>query len=265
MAEIMTVQLQKQAKVLLPQHQALIGASGIAPEVVAARRYRSVATKAELRSLGFGDRQCRLPALLIPIWDVTGKIGTYQARSDEPRIGDNGKPIKYETPRGSRMVLDVPPPARPQIADPSIPLFVTEGARKADALVSRGLCCIALLGVWNWRGTNDIGGKVALPDWEDIALNDRPVCICFDSDMMAKSEVHKALIRLKAFLDQRGAKVRVIYLPSGHRGEKVGVDDYLAAGHSVEQLLALASHYIQSSPQTTTDWLQGLIGRPNLA
>ena len=45
--------------------------------------------------------------------------------------------------------------------------------RKADALVSIGLCCVALLGVWNFRGTNDAGGKVALADWESVALNGR--------------------------------------------------------------------------------------------
>ena len=47
------------------------------------------------------------------------------------------------------------------------PLF-----RKADAAVSIGLCCIAVLGVWNWRGTSDWGGKTALPDWEMIAFKD---------------------------------------------------------------------------------------------
>ena len=47
--------------------------------------------------------------------------------------------------------------------------------------VSQGLCCIALLGVWNWRGTDEHGGKAALPDWDSIALNDRPGYIVFDS------------------------------------------------------------------------------------
>ena len=32
---------------------------------------------------------------------------------------------------------------------------------------------MALLGVWNWRGTTGQGGKVALPDFEVVALNDR--------------------------------------------------------------------------------------------
>ena len=248
----MTVSTARKTEALLPQHQALIEASGIAAEVAAARGYRSVQKKTELRSLGFGDRQCRVPALVIPVWGVTGQIATYQIRPDEPRIGEDGKPRKYETPRGSRMVLDVPPLVRSRLADPDVPLFITEGARKADAAVSRGLCCVAVLGVWNWRGTNDLGGKVALPDWEAIALNGRPIYICFDSDAMTKPQVHQALARLKAFLEQRGARVRLVYLPPGQHGEKVGLDDYLAAGHSVDDLLALASDEVRFPARADT-------------
>lgn len=36
------------------------------------------------------------------------------------------------------------------------------------------------------------------------------------------------------------AEVSVVYLPSGAGGRKVGVDDYLASGHNVDDLLALA-------------------------
>src|SRR5262249_19743382 len=86
----------------------------------------------------------------------------------------------YETPRGARMAIDVPPGARKLLGKPECPLFITEGARKADAAVTRELCCIALLGVWNWRGKNDDGGATALGDWECIHLKGRPVFIVFD-------------------------------------------------------------------------------------
>jgi hypothetical protein len=84
-----------------------------------------------------------------------------------------------------------------------VPLFVTEGVKKGDALVSQGLCAIALIGVWNWRGTNEFGGKTALADWEHVALNGRQIYIVFDSDVMLKKEVYSALVRLKAFLESR--------------------------------------------------------------
>lgn len=97
---------------------------------------------------------------------------------------------------------------------------------------------VALLGVWNWRGTNEFGGKTALPEWESIALNDRQVYIVFDSDVMLKPQVYAALVRFKSFLEGREARVAVVYLPAGADGSKQGVDDFLAAGKAVDDLLA---------------------------
>lgn len=224
---------------LAPEHQALINASRISEEVAQARGYRTVRLKAELERLGFSKPQ-RLPGLLIPIRGVTGEIVTHQLRPDEPRFV-GGKPLKYETPKGSRMALDVPPSAHQWLDEPARPLFITEGARKADAGVSAGLCTVALLGVWNWRGTNEHGGKTALADWESIALAGREVYIVFDSDVMTKDPVRLALTRLKGFLELRDARARVIYLPCGDGGSKVGLDDFLASGKTSAELLVLAT------------------------
>jgi hypothetical protein len=190
---------------LLPQHRALIEASGIATEVATARRYRSITDPADAIALGFKEYQAHVPGLLIPIWNLSGQIALHQLRPDSPRVTKDGKPIKYETPAGARLVIDVPPAVRPVLGDPSVPLIITEGVRKADAAVSHGGHCIALLGVWGWRGTNQYGGKVALPDWESIALNGRTVYICYDSDVMTNRHVERALAGLEAFLASRGA------------------------------------------------------------
>lgn len=233
---------------LLPQHAELLEASAISPDVAADRGYRSIETKADLERKGFSRAQRNVPGLLVPIYNAFGECATYQYRPDEPRVNKDGKIIKYETPTGSRMVLDVPRLARAWLDDPKRRLFVTEGARKADAAVSVGLCCVALLGVWSWRGTNEHGGKTALADWEGIALDGREVWIAFDSDVMQKREVHAALARLRAFLEQRGASVQLIYLPAGDGAAKVGLDDYLAAGHGVDGLLALATTELAPPP-----------------
>jgi len=227
-------------------HAAMLAESAISPEVMAQRGYLSMKSAAELRRLGFGERQARA-GLLIPVWGVVGEIVNYQLRPDAPRIVD-GKPLKYETPKGSRMALDVPPGCRAMIGDPTKPLFITEGVKKADAAVSHELCCIALLGVWNWRGTNEQGGTVALPDWESITLKDRKVYVVFDSDVMEKAPVYAALCRLKAFLESRGAQVLVVYLPPGPSGTKVGLDDYLAAGHTIAEMLAHATSALRRPP-----------------
>ncbi len=234
--------------------------SGIMADLIQSRGYRTVTKKSHLKELGFKDAQCHVPALLIPIYNVQGNIALYQARPDSPRIKE-GKPIKYETLAGSLMALDCHPSIRHQLQDPNIPLWITEGIKKGDCLVSHGCCAIALLGVWNWRGSNEHGGKTALPDWESIALNGRLVYLAFDSDVMVKRGVYQALARLSCFLTHRGARVQYIYLPGGETGAKLGVDDYLVQGHTIADLLALATDQLQE-PLPTED--QPKRGRPTI-
>lgn len=235
---------EEEREALRPEHKGLIDGSAISSAVSEQRGYESIETKAELGRRGFSASQRRTPALFIPIWNVHGEMATCQIRPDQPRF-INGKSVKYETPKGSRIVVDVPPCVRERLKDPGQPLFITEGVRKADAAATAGLCCIDILGVWNWRGTNEWGGTTALPDWELIALNGRTVYIVFDSDVMTKPQVHLALSRLKGFLESRRASVFVIYLPAGEGGTKVGLDDFFAAGNDVDDLLALATEELR--------------------
>jgi putative DNA primase/helicase len=227
---------------LAPHHAAMLTASDIAPEVIEARGYWTATTKAELARLGFPSTQQLQPALVVPIYNGRGELSTYMLRPDVPRLR-NGKPAKYEFMRGFRMVLDVPnlERTRTQLDHPGIPLWITEGSKKVDALVSHACCGVGVIGVWNWRGTNAKGGKVVLADWELIALNDRVTYIVYDSDVMVKREVYGGLCRLAEFLTLRHAHVRYVYLPSGASGAKTGVDDYLAVGHTIDDLLGLAT------------------------
>jgi hypothetical protein len=237
---------------VFPQHAKLLEDSAISIEVARARGYISVDTRTRLATTGIAKAGQTVPGLLIPIHNVAGEVKLDQYRPDSPRLNGSGKQIKYETSVGRGLVVDVPPPIRHQITDPTVALWATEGARKADSAVTAGLCCGALLGVYGWRGSNGQGGKTALPCWESIALNGRDVFLCFDSDVMTKRDVGQALDRLGQFLGSRGAKVWFVYLPDdtsesvaangGYgRPAKVGLDDYLAAGHTVDDLLALAT------------------------
>ena len=139
---------------LLLQHAKLLADSAISVEVAQARKYTSVERKARLEHYGFSQSQRLVPTLLIPIYDARGEQALYQHRPDDPRVRD-GKRLKYETCFGSKLVIDVPPHIRPDLGNPKLPLVITEGSRKADAAVSAGLCCISLLGVRGWRGSND--------------------------------------------------------------------------------------------------------------
>ena len=88
--------------------------------------------------------------------------------------------------------------------------------------------------MWNWLYTGSAGGKMALPDWHDVALNDgRRVIIAFDGDVARKESVQKAAQRLAGYLATKGARVEYLHLPD--TDDKTGLDDYLAE-HTVEDL-----------------------------
>lgn len=234
---------------LYDQHARKLASSAISAEIAAERGYRTADTRSVLAKMGFGKPAQLPPALVIPVFGAAnlGEVSFFQCRPDEPRVL-RGRVAKYEMPHGVGMVLDCPPRVRPHLGDPSRPLFVTEGVLKGDSLVSAGADAVALLGVWNWRGTNDQGGTTALSDWEAVALNRRRVVVVFDSDVMLNSKVYDALIRLSAFLARRGAEVGYVYLPALDAGSKVGVDDFLAGGHAIQDLLGLAVDQLRRPP-----------------
>lgn len=222
---------------LFTQHAAMLAESGITPEHARARGYVTVDTKSRLEHLRITAAGRQVPGLLVPQLRADGSTWGFQYRPDSPRQR-NGKTVKYETPTGQRNGLDVPPGVGPVLGNPAEPLWITEGVKKADAATLAGLACVALPGVWSWRGTNASGGKTAIPDWNDVALNERRVILAFDSDVTRKHPVRAALAALAGYLATKGADVAYCHLPDTGDG-KTGLDDYLAAGHTADDLHAL--------------------------
>ena len=216
--------------------------SCINPEVIAERGYRTATDPTELRELGFHPDQCRTPALIIPFRGLDGNITLCQIRPDEPRMGRDGSPNKYEFPSGTHWVIDFPPRVRTGALDPRVQLIVTEGVRKADAAVSRGLCCIALVDVWGWKRPVEF--------WTQIPLRNRKVLIAFDSDVTSNPDVHQAAVELKSHLEQHGALVSYLCLAPTNNGEKVGLDDFFASGSSVDDLMRLEVDTLPKSNDT---------------
>ncbi len=229
----------------------LIEESGISELVIQARGYRTIEKEGELVQYGFSSGQRRVPGLLLPLHGTNGKVEMHVYRPDNPRvISDRSKReadglhpqkvIKYEIPKNTSVRVDCPPTCQPGLKNPKIPLYITEGQKKADALATHGACAIALLGVWNFKGRNDFGGTTVLADFDFIAWDNRPVRIVFDSDVIIKPQVRKALDRLTEILQRKGAEVSAIYLPNRSTGEKLGVDDWLALDHTLAELEAMA-------------------------
>lgn len=220
---------------LAEHHFGMLAASGITREHAEARGYETISDPRRLAMLGVAKAGQRTRGLLVPQLRVDGSTWGYQYRPDHPRER-NGRTVKYETPTGQRNGLDAPPGVGPLLGDPSVPLFITEGVKKADCGYLHGLCIVALPGVWSWRGTNAAGGKTAIPDFHDIALGERRVILAFDGDVARKPAVRRALGALADYLGGKGANVEHLHLPD--TDDKTGLDDYLVE-HSVGELWSL--------------------------
>lgn len=212
--------------------------SGLDRDIINARGYDSITDVSRLEYLGFAKVQ-RRPGLLIPLRGPDGSNAGYQLRPNKPRNNRNKEPIKYESPQGSNVRIDCPSASLELIGDPSTPLWTTEGVKKGDSLAGRGLCAIDVIGVWNFKGRNPYGGHVVSTDLDFIAFNGRTNYFVFDHDVMTKRSVAQALERFSEIVRRKGAKPMYVYLPDLGDG-KTGVDDYFAAGHTVEELQALA-------------------------
>lgn len=216
--------------------------SAIADDIIAESKIETVTNPNKLKDLGFKPYQCKVPAILFPFYGVEGHIVNYQIKPDLPRseVKPSGKihTIKYEYPANSKNYLYCHPRYQKQLADPSIALWFTEGIKKGLSLTSAGVCALALIGVNSYRGKNKHGGKMIIPDFQYIALNGRDVYLCFDSDAWNNPDVCKALIELAAILEQKKAIVHIIKLPHSE-DKKTGIDDYLAQGHTLDDVLTL--------------------------
>jgi hypothetical protein len=177
-------------------------------------------------------------------------------KPDRPRTdADRGKTIKYEHPLKTPTrafflaVPDQPQLWQDQLADPSQPILLVEGAKKAAALLSRGYAAIALPGVFNGRRVmRDEWGKryseSLIPELALFAQAGRPVYFCFDHDTKASTthHVNQAIAATGQLLQKAGCDVRVIALP----GPEKGVDDFLVTqGNQAFQTLYEAALPLQ--------------------
>lgn len=237
-------------RTLLSQEHAheIFTESAVDPAVADQRGYETLPDTPESRdrlaALGFKpfvwDRDDAYPGLLVPMHNAHGEPCGAQYKPAVPRTRvkeSNGErvSIKYETPTGAPLVVDVPAFTREHMTNLDLTLWITEGLKKTDALVSQGLPALGLTGVFNWR--NKMG---SLGDWEDIPLKGRPVALCFDADALVNRNVQLAMTRLGAWLKSRGAgPVHYVVTPGAVEGtETKGVDDFFAAGGTREQLAA---------------------------
>ena len=216
--------------------------SAIAPVVIEARGYRTIRRRSEVPD-EFADWQRRL-GLLVPTHSPDGVTSGYQLRPDRPIVRKDGNAPKYETPHGSRITLDANPLMMEEVRVGEDVLWITEGCKKVDALASRGLPAVGIVGVWNFAvpGTK---GVEPLPCWRHVRLGGRTATIVYDADARTNPDVQEALRRLVVMLEGLGTSVLIVYLPQVNGDGKAGVDDFFAAGGTAAELRLLAHPYQQ--------------------
>jgi hypothetical protein len=228
------------AKLWRIHQQMLFEESAIDPKVAAERGYETVTRRSRLEEFKKYQRRASAdkPALLVPLYSPDGITRLSQLRPHTPRVPG----LKYETPGGAGLIIDVHPRMRERVRHGLEPLLITEGAKTGDAVTSRDIPTVVLPGVNAWN-VPKVKPKRLRPCFDHIRLKGRKVFICFDSDCMTKQEVQQALAGLVACLEDRGAIVRVIYLPDAADGSKQGIDDYLAAGGTIKEMFMLARKF----------------------
>lgn len=172
--------------------------------------------------------QSRSPALSEPLRAVRSLWG--QFKPDQPYIDKDGKIVKYEAPpKTETRVIALTNPADPQLwskvlTDPTIPIILLEGAKKAGCVISQGYVAIALPGIFSGYRKET---QRLIEDLAVVCTPNRPIYICFDYDQKEKTRrnVHLATSRLGKLLALAGCKVRVITLP----GPDKGVDDFIVS------------------------------------
>lgn len=125
-----------------------------------------------------------------------------------------------------------------------LPLLITEGAKKAAALLSAGVPAVAAPGIWNPAPKDADGRPALLPELAALPLADRPAWVLFDASDKPNPDEPKAARRLGRLLAKAGADVLVGTVP-GRYGK--GADDHLANGGSWAQLRA-ALQPLQAAP-----------------
>lgn len=204
------------------EHLDELHASRISDDVIRAAGVRSVTPQEATELLGW--KNCRSGGLAFPYYDLAGREIYARLKLDASLKGR-----KYESPKGCRQQLYLPPPAWELFQAGKDPIVFVEGEKKALCLASLGYAAIGLPGVYLPKKAKkkDSGPQDAL--LENIPIRGRRVVIAFDSDVASNSQVANAVEKLVVDLITAGADVLVAKIPAGPRDAKQGIDDFLAA------------------------------------
>ncbi|MEH1874123.1 VapE domain-containing protein [Nostoc sp.] len=185
---------------------------------------------------------------LVPAWCVSGidpltgenTLEGVQVKPDTSPSDKKGKLQKYIGATGANTAPLFLNPGIEDfwkliLEDKTLPIFITEGAKKAAAGLTLGIPTISLPGVATCRKNG------RLHYWlEAFAGFGRTFYLVFDADIIQKRPVQYALLSLARDLCATGSKVMIVTLPSL---DLKGMDDFIAAkgGDEFKKLIDEAS------------------------
>lgn len=199
---------------LAPAHLEDLRASGLTDETIHAQSIRSVPPAMIAPLLGF-DLDGVQSALLFPFPAPTGGFMDHVRLKIFPALKDkDGHRTRYLQPRGVPPHVYFVAGCLRAVLHQDEPLWIVEGEKKALCVAQLGYPAIGICGVDGWHTK---GSRELLPDFNDIGLHDRVVEVLPDGDYDTNPAVARAIRRLADALRARGARPRLVRLPSPDR------------------------------------------------
>lgn len=218
---------------LLPKHYTDLKESGLSDKTIRKARLRSVGRREARKLIGRNRLLSEVKSALV--FPYRSDSGFVRIKLFPPAKNSDGDKVKYLQARKSENHLYIPPGIDDRLADPSVPLFITEGEKKSLRGAQDGLCCVAISGVYSWKKK---GSERLIEDIANLTLNGRKIFLIPDSDFSYNSDIRQAMLRFWSALEKKHARVRLMCLPQLDGNKKTGLDDFLTA-RSVNELTAL--------------------------
>jgi hypothetical protein len=196
-------------ELLHPEHLADLRRSGISDETFARQKIRTVPPSMIEPLLGFDAPQVR-HAYLIPFPDPRGGWMNHVRMKVFPSVATGRGTIKYLQPKRSGVRIFFPLATLNAVMHTTEPLYFVEGEKKALAVAQLGLPAVGMSGVEGWHVA---GARDLHPDLDDVGQRGRLVRILPDGDVHTNPAIARAVYRLSAALERRGAVVQIALLP----------------------------------------------------
>lgn len=225
--------------------------SGLTPEVVERWGWRPLRPEGMAEVLGFAPSDS-VDGYAIPFHDpATGKA-MHCADGERPVVRvrlakaialDPTKPDKtarYLAPKNAGcQPFILPEVAAHLMQNPDAPVLVTEGEKKCACALQHGLHVVGLTGIYCWKAAK---GRGELHPALIPYLAGRRVVMIYDSDARDKDKrltFNRCAEQFASAVEGHGATLQRVDLPSDDATGKIGLDDYLQSGKTVEGLLRL--------------------------